>query len=142
MTKEKLHQDEHWICSFSVVVRCNLLLSRRDITSRIMDRLLKRIRRVRLKLYRWFLHDDNAAAHSSIIVTEFSAETCVTVINHPSYSPDLASADFFLFPRIKLPIWDLLWRGKRDKGGSDQAIEYERNSPRLSKHSMNVVLNV
>jgi hypothetical protein len=34
-------------------------------------------------------------------VREFLASRQITVLEHPPYSPDLASNDFFLFPNIK-----------------------------------------
>ena len=46
------------------------------------------------------LHD-NAPAHTSAIVTAFLKKEKVTVLPHPSYSPDLAPCDFFLFPKLK-----------------------------------------
>jgi hypothetical protein len=32
---------------------------------------------------------------------EFLATKQITVLEHPAYSPDLATSDFFLFPKIK-----------------------------------------
>ena len=46
------------------------------------------------------LHD-NAPAHTSAIVTAFLKKEKVTVLPQPSYSPDLAPCDFFLFPKLK-----------------------------------------
>jgi hypothetical protein len=43
------------------------------------------------------LHD-NAPAHCA---HQFLAQHGVPVLDHPPYSPDLAPADFFLFPRLK-----------------------------------------
>jgi hypothetical protein len=34
-------------------------------------------------------------------VREFLATKQITVLEHPAYSPALASGDFFLFPKIK-----------------------------------------
>ena len=45
-----------------------------------------------------FLHD-NAPSHSATIVKQFLAQRKVTVLDHPPYSPDLAAADYFLFPK-------------------------------------------
>lgn len=70
----------------------------------VLTRLLRRIRRVRPQLSRtgqWVLLNDNAPAHSAIRVRQFLAQRGVTVLDHPPYSPDLAPADFFLFPRMK-----------------------------------------
>ena len=47
---------------------------------------------------------DNASAHSVIRVRQFLAQKMVAVLDRPPYSPDLALADFFLFPRLKAAI--------------------------------------
>jgi [histone H3]-lysine36 N-dimethyltransferase SETMAR len=49
----------------------------------------------------WFLHWDNAPAHTAAVVQDFLAAKAIRTIAHPPYSPDLAPADFFLFPRVK-----------------------------------------
>ena len=36
-----------------------------------------------------------------IRAAKFLATKQITVLEHPAYSPDLASCDFFLFPKIK-----------------------------------------
>ena len=50
----------------------------------------------------WFLHQDNAPAHTSFAVRQFLTSKNITVIPHPPYSPDLAPCRFFLFPKMKL----------------------------------------
>jgi len=47
-----------------------------------------------------FLHD-NSPSHNATIVKQFLALRKVTVLDHPPYSPDLAPADYFLFPKVK-----------------------------------------
>jgi len=47
------------------------------------------------------LHD-NAPAHQSVLVKDFVAKNNVITQEHLPYSPDLAAADFYLFPRLKL----------------------------------------
>jgi histone-lysine N-methyltransferase SETMAR len=49
----------------------------------------------------WFLHWDNAPVHTAATVQEYLAAKGVKTLRHPPYSPDLAPADFFLFPRVK-----------------------------------------
>jgi transposase len=44
---------------------------------------------------------DNAPAHWSVLVKDFLAKNNVTILEHPPHSPDLAPADFYLFPRLK-----------------------------------------
>jgi hypothetical protein len=68
-----------------------------------MERSLKRIRRDRPEFHNskdWFLLRDNTLAHTAGVV-RFLARKQVTVLHHPSYSPDLALVDLFLFPRLK-----------------------------------------
>jgi transposase len=69
-----------------------------------MERLLKRIHHVCPEFQNskeWFLLHDNEPAHTAGVVAHFLARKQVTVLHHPSYSPDLAPADFFLFPKLK-----------------------------------------
>ena len=47
------------------------------------------------------LHQDNARPHVSHQTTDFLGQQDIQIIEHPPYSPDLAPADFFLFPRMK-----------------------------------------
>jgi transposase len=47
------------------------------------------------------LHHDNAPAHSSFLVRNFLAKNGMTVVPQPPYCPDLAPADFFVFPKLK-----------------------------------------
>ncbi|QQP55844.1 Mariner Mos1 transposase, partial [Caligus rogercresseyi] len=49
----------------------------------------------------WYFHFDNAPCHTANSTKEFLAKKGIKVIDHPPYSPDLASADFFYFPVMK-----------------------------------------
>ena len=49
----------------------------------------------------WFLLHDNVPSHNATIVKQFLAQRKVTVLDHPPCSPDLAPADYFLFPKVK-----------------------------------------
>ena len=40
-------------------------------------------------------------AYNATIVKLLLAQWKVTVLDHPLYSPDLAPADYFLFPKVK-----------------------------------------
>jgi transposase len=62
------------------------------------------VRRNRLEKWRinsWFILHDNAPAHQLVLVMDFLAKNNVTTLEHPPYSSDLASADFYLFPQLK-----------------------------------------
>jgi len=70
----------------------------------VMEQLLNRIRRVRAGMCEsgdWFLLHDNAPSHNVTIVKQFLGQRKVTVLDHPSYSPDLAPPDYFLFRKVK-----------------------------------------
>jgi len=76
----------------------------------VMERLLNRIWHVRLGMCEsgdWFLLHDNAPSRNMTIVKQFLAQQKVTVLDHPLCSPDLAPADYFLFPKVKS---HLKWR--------------------------------
>jgi len=70
----------------------------------VMERLLNRIRRVRPGMCQsgdWFLLHNNAPSPNETIIKQFLAQRKVTVHDRPPYSPDLAPADYFLFPKVK-----------------------------------------
>ena len=65
----------------------------------VMERLRKRVIRVPKNIAAtWVLHLDNAPSHTSLRVREFLAKHNVAMLLQPPYSPDLAPANFFLFP--------------------------------------------
>ena len=70
----------------------------------VMDRLLKRIQRVRSAVFcsrDFLLLHDIAAAHKAASVCQFlSPKKCYNPLSLP-YSPDLSPPDYFLFPRLK-----------------------------------------
>jgi hypothetical protein len=52
----------------------------------------------------WQLHHDNAPAHSSHLIQSFLAKHVIPVVCQAPYSPDMATCDFWLFPRLKRPL--------------------------------------
>jgi histone-lysine N-methyltransferase SETMAR len=50
------------------------------------------------------LHWDNAPAHTAATFQEYLVAKGVKTLRHPPDSPDLAPADFFLFPRVKTEL--------------------------------------
>ena len=71
----------------------------------VLKRLRYCVRRMRPELCEgrlWILHHDNAPAYSALIVREFLACNSITVLEHPSYSLDLAPCDFFLVPQMQI----------------------------------------
>jgi hypothetical protein len=43
-------------------------------------------------------------SHTSVHTQQFLVKYEMVVIPHSPYSPDLASCDFFLFPKVKLKL--------------------------------------
>ena len=82
----------------------------------VLQTLRDQVRRKRPEKARagWLLHHANAPAHSSRVVTEFLQRINILTVAHPPYSPDLAPADFWLFPAMKAPL-----RGQRFESSDD-----------------------
>jgi len=71
---------------------------------KVMKRLREALRRKRPEAWTnktWMLHHDNAPAQGSLLIREFLAKQDMIVVPQPSNSPNLAPADFFLFPKLK-----------------------------------------
>ncbi|XP_011859854.1 PREDICTED: putative uncharacterized protein FLJ37770 [Vollenhovia emeryi] len=68
----------------------------------VLKRLTRRVNRVRPAIAaNWKLHHDNAPRHSCFLVTDYLIKIGITTVSQPPYSPDVAPADFFLFPKVK-----------------------------------------
>jgi len=73
----------------------------------VLKRLVARIHRIRPQFREtgsWMLLHDNARPHTAVIIKQFLAKSGIVALNHPSYSPDLSPADYFLFPKIKTAL--------------------------------------
>ena len=72
----------------------------------VMDRLLKRIQRVRPAAFcsRDFFLLHNTPAHKAESVCQFLTPKKVTTLCHTPYSPDLSSPVYFLFPKLKTEL--------------------------------------
>jgi hypothetical protein len=68
----------------------------------VLTRLQESVWRKRPELWpdKWILHHDNAPAHDALSVRQFLAKKSITKMDHPLYSPDLASCDFWPFIKI------------------------------------------
>ena len=49
----------------------------------------------------WHFHQNNAPVHNSILVTDYLTKMGIKTVSHPTYSPDLAPCDFWLFPKLR-----------------------------------------
>lgn len=73
----------------------------------VLRRLRDAVRRKRPDLWaagNWQLHHDNAPAHSSHLIQRFLAKHTIPVVRQAPYSPDMAPCDFWLFPKLKMPL--------------------------------------
>ena len=76
----------------------------KEYCQEVMQRLREAVRKKRPDAWRenrWMPQHDNTPSHSSFFVREFLAKHATTVLPQPPYYPDLAPADFFLFPKLK-----------------------------------------
>ncbi|GBO07502.1 Mariner Mos1 transposase [Araneus ventricosus] len=79
----------------------------KELYLEILKRLRDAIRRKRPE--KWatnecFLLHDNALPHCALIVKKCLGRHSVTTLEHPPYSPDLAPADFYLFPWMEMKL--------------------------------------
>ena len=70
----------------------------------VLREFRKRFRRKKPALFKsaqWHFHQDNAPVHNSILVTDYLTKMGIKTVPHPSYSPDVAPSDFWLFPKLR-----------------------------------------
>ncbi|GBM48584.1 hypothetical protein AVEN_99017-1 [Araneus ventricosus] len=100
-----------------------------EILKRLRD-ASRRKRPEKLATNDWFLLHDIAPSHSALIMKKYLTRHSVTTLEHPPYSPDLAPADFYLFPRQKMK-----WKGNRFVD-SDEVIENNWTSQKMDSRSV------
>jgi len=99
--------DDHHVLYVLAVIRKNVARGEtvnKEFYLNAMKRLSATVRRKRPEVWTnktWMLHHDNSPAHASQLIREFLTKHETTVVSQPPYSQDLASADFFLFPKLK-----------------------------------------
>ena len=49
----------------------------------------------------WHVHQDNAPVDNSNLETDYLTKMAIKTVLQPPYSPDLASCDFWLFPKLR-----------------------------------------
>jgi len=91
----------------------------------VLRRLRDAVRRKRPDLWaavNWQLHHDNAPAHSSHLIQSFLAKHNTPVLRQAPYSPDMAPCDFWLFPKLKMPLKGTRFQSREDimRNATDQ----------------------
>ena len=82
----------------------------------VLSEFGKRFRRERpalFKLGQWHFHQDNAQVHNSILFTDYLTKMGIKTVPHPPYSPDLASCDFWLFPKLRVCRYETIEEMKK-----------------------------
>ena len=54
-----------------------------------------------MKSGKWHFRHENAPVHNSIFVPDYLTKMGIKTVPQPPYSPDLASCDFCLFPKLR-----------------------------------------
>ena len=71
-----------------------------EILSEFRKRFLGK-RPVHFKSAQWHFPQDNAPVLNSILVTDYLTKMGIKTVPHPPNSPELASCDFWLFPKLR-----------------------------------------
>ena len=85
------------------------------------DKSLKK-KRPELVQREWFFHFDNAPTHTAKVIKEWLARKKYNVLPQAPYSPDLAPADFFFFPKVKDVIAGTLIEGNSVRTEWERAV--------------------
>ena len=102
------------------VIMLDVLPKRRTINcvyyANLLDQLITAIREKRRgKLSKGvLLQQDNARVHICKVTMDAVERNGYELIPHPTYSPDLAPSDFFLFPNLKNDIRGLHFRSDKE----------------------------
>ena len=86
----------HWIPSGQTV--------NKEYYVDVLREFRKRLRRKRLALFKsgqWHFQQDNASVYNSILVADYLSKMGFKTVPPPPYSPDLATCDFWLFPKLR-----------------------------------------
>jgi hypothetical protein len=105
-----------------------------------MDRLLKRIQRVRPAAFctrDFFLLHNIAVAHKPASVCQFWVQKNVKTLYHPARCPDLSPPDYFLFPRLKMKFADNaeIQQAETDELKKVQKAEFSAAFQKLYDHA-------
>ena len=86
----------HWVPTGQTVNKEYYVEVLREFKKRFL-----RKRPALFKLAQWHFHKDNAPVHNSIFVTDYLTKMGINTVPQLPYSPNLASCDFWLFPKLK-----------------------------------------
>ena len=113
--------------------------NRRLIVQEVLARLRDAVRRKRPELWEnqiWMMHHDNAPAHASLLIRSYLAKRQTSVVPHPPSSPDLAAADFFLFPKLKTTSKESRFQAIEEIQESDEQLVHVLSSVDVARQLM------
>jgi len=87
-------------------VPCGQMINK-QLYQKVLAHLRDAVHRKRPELWEnqtWMLQHDHVPAHASLLIRSYLAKHQTSVVPHPPYSPDLAPAAFFLFPKLKTTL--------------------------------------
>jgi len=105
----------------------------------VLARLRDAVRRKRPELWEnqtRMLHHDNAPAHASLLIRSYLAKHQTSVVPHPPYSPNLALADFFLFPKLKTTLKGRRFKTKEKIQKPDEQLVHVLSSEDVARRLM------
>jgi [histone H3]-lysine36 N-dimethyltransferase SETMAR len=94
----------------------------------LLERLYDEIKKKQPHLKKSAFHQDNALCHKSIKTTALLHELGYEMLSHPSYSPDLAPSDLFVFANLKR-----MFAGKKFSTNEEVIVETEAYFEVISK---------
>jgi len=95
----------------------------KQLNQEVLAHLRDAVRRKKPELWEnqtWMLCHDNAPAHAFLFICSYLAKQQKSIVPHPPYSPNLASADFFLFPELKTTLKGHCFQTTGDSGKCDK----------------------
>jgi len=91
--------------------------------NRLYEELRTKLPKLACKFQNVIFHHDNTPLHTSTLAMAKLHELKFELLSHPSYFPDLASCDFFLFPNFKIWLEEKKFSNKKIIAAMDEYFE-------------------
>jgi hypothetical protein len=94
----------------AIFTNCVLLTITVNAAYIVLAIFMKRLKQERVVVAaagKWFLRWNNAPLHIAAFLSKWPAKHNIQVLSHHHYSPNIAHADFVLFPKVKDHLDDI-----------------------------------